>query len=325
MTRTYFLLGLIFLILLHLPLFLSNYAVGLFVLIFFYAYLGQCWNIITGFTGDISLGHSLFVGIGAYTSTKLGMLLGISPWIGMFIGALLATLIGLIIGYLGFRFRVKHVYFILLTLAFAELGRIIVLHLRPLGHFMGIFIELKPGFANFQFSDNTPYYYIGLGYVVFSLIVFRGIQVSKLGRYLVALREDEDGAESIGVNSLKCKMIAMGISTFMTALAGTFYANYIFYIHPDSVMSTSLSIEIVLRPIVGGMGTIFGPVVGSFILTPMAEFSRTYFAKANLEGFHILIYGCLLIAAVLFFPKGIVSYLKRGLEYLPNISKRTGK
>jgi len=232
MLRTYALLGFLLLILLLLPFFLSQYLLGIFVFIFYYAYLGQSWNILTGYTGNISLGHSLYVGIGAYVSTLLSMNLGISPWIGMLIGGLGASFISLIMGYLAFRFGLRNVYFVLITIAFAEIGRLVALHLKPLGQFMGLFIDFKPAAANFQFKGNMPYYYISLGFVVFSLVVVRAIELSKLGRYIVALREDEDAAESIGVNAFKYKMIALGISSFMTALAGTFYANYIFYLHP---------------------------------------------------------------------------------------------
>ena len=313
MTRVYFLLGCLFLILLVLPLFLNEYLLGIFVFIFYYAYLGQSWNILTGYTGNISLGHSLYVGIGAYLSTMIAMHLGISPWLGMLFGGLGATLISLIMGYLAFRFGLRNVYFVLITIAFAEIGRLIALHLKPLGQFMGLFIDFKPGWQNFQFKGNLPYYYISLGFVVFSLAVVRATELSKVGRYFVALREDEDAAESIGVNAFKYKMIALGMSSFMTALAGTFYANYIFYLHPASIMSMALSIEIILRPIIGGLGTLFGPLIGSFLITPLAEISRSYFAKAGLEGLHIVIYGFLLITSVLFFPRGIYSYIRRAL------------
>jgi branched-chain amino acid transport system permease protein len=314
MLRVYTFLGFVFLILLLLPLFLSQYLLSIFVFIFYYAYLGQCWNILTGYTGNISLGHSLYVGIGAYVSTMLAMHFGLSPWVGMLIGGFGATLVGLFMGYLAFRFGLRNVYFVLITIAFAEIGRLIALHLKPLGQFMGLFVDFKPEMANFQFKGNMPYYYISLGFVVFSLGVVRAIELSKLGRYIVALREDEDAAESIGVNVFKYKMIALGISSFMTALAGTFYANYIFYLHPTSIMSMALSIEIILRPIIGGLGTLFGPLIGSFLITPLAEISRTFFAKAGFEGLHIVIYGFLLIASVLFFPRGIYSYIKKTLS-----------
>jgi branched-chain amino acid transport system permease protein len=282
-------------------------------MIFFYAYLGQSWNILTGYTGVISLGHSIYVGIGAYMTFLLTLTLGLSPWIGMWIGGIAAGLIGLVIGYFGFRFGLKGVYFVLLTIAFAEIGRLIVLHLKVFGSFQGLFITPQFSFANFQFKENTPYYYIALGYLIFSLIVVRLMERSKIGRYMVALREDEDAAESLGVDVFKYKMIAIFISAFMTSLGGTFYANYLYYLHPGTMMSMAFSIEIILRPIIGGMGTVLGPVIGSFLITPLAELSRSFFAKAGYEGLHLVIYGFLLVAVVLFFPRGVISYIKKAL------------
>jgi len=314
MKRLYILLLIGFLILLVLPRFLSSYALGIFIMIFFYAYLGQSWNILTGYTGVISLGHSIYVGIGAYMTFLLTLTLGLSPWIGMWIGGIAAGLIGLVIGYFGFRFGLKGVYFVLLTIAFAEIGRLIVLHLKVFGSFQGLFITPQFSFANFQFKENTPYYYIALGYLIFSLIVVRLMERSKIGRYMVALREDEDAAESLGVDVFKYKMIAIFISAFMTSLGGTFYANYLYYLHPGTMMSMAFSIEIILRPIIGGMGTVLGPVIGSFLITPLAELSRSFFAKAGYEGLHLVIYGFLLVGVVLFFPRGVISYIKKALS-----------
>jgi branched-chain amino acid transport system permease protein len=301
------------LILLVLPRFLSSYVMGVFILIFLYAYLGQSWNVLTGYTGMISLGHSLFLGIGAYMTFLLTFTLGVSPWIGMWIGGICAGVVGLVIGYFGFRFGLKGVYFVLLTISFAEIGRLIFLHLKVFGSFQGLFIAPNFSFANFQFRENIPYYYIALGYVVFSLIVVWLMERSKIGRYMIALREDEEAAESLGVDVFKYKMIAIFISAFMTSLAGAFYTNYLYYLHPGTMMSMAFSIEIILRPIIGGMGTVLGPVIGSFLITPLAELSRTYFAKAGYEGLHLVIYGFLLVAVVLFFPRGVISYIKKAL------------
>ncbi len=311
MKRTYLFLLLGFLILLGLPMVLSSYVLGVFIMIFFYAYLGQSWNILTGYTGVISLGHSLYVGIGAYTTYLLSLTLGLSPWVGMWIGGIGAGLVGLVIGFFGFRFGLKGVYFVLLTISFAEIGRLIFLHLKIFGSFQGLFITPHFSFWNYQFKENTPYYYIALGYVVFSLIFAKLIERSKIGRYMIAIREDEDAAESLGVNVFKYKMISIFISAFMTSLAGAFYTNYLFYLHPGTMMSMAFSIEIILRPIIGGMGTVLGPVVGSFLITPLAEISRSYFAKAGYEGLHLVIYGFLLVAVVLFFPRGVISYIKK--------------
>ena len=254
------------------------------------------------------------MGIGAYTATRLAMVFGLSPWVGMLVGGLFATAVGLVIGFLGFRFGLRGVYFVLITISFAEIGRLIALHLESLGSFMGLFIDFNPGFLNMQFRGNLPYYYISLGLLVFSLIVVRTLELSKTGRYLVAIREDEEAAESLGVNTFKFKMVAIGLSAFMTALGGTFDANRIFHLSPDRVMSMGLSIEIILRPIIGGMGTVLGPVVGSFLITLPAEWTRAYLSEMGRPGLHMVIYGFVLILAVFFFPRGIMPLLNRKLR-----------
>jgi branched-chain amino acid transport system permease protein len=314
MKRLYLLLAAVFAILMLLPLFLGNYALGIFVMIFFWAYVGQSWNVLTGYTGHISLGHALYIGIGAYATTFLAQTVGLTPWVGMFVGGFIAVAIALFLGFLGFRFGLRGVYFVIMTIAFAELMRLAVSHIEALGSFTGIFLDFNPSFFNFQFRGNIPYYYIALGFMVASLIAVRFIEVSKVGRFIVAIREDEEAAQALGVNTFKYNMIAIAISAFMTSLAGAFYANYIFYLHPNSLFGMSMSIELILRPIVGGLGTLFGPIIGSIILTPLSEISRAYFAKGGLEGLHLILYGILTILVVLFMPKGIIVYVRRLLR-----------
>jgi len=320
MKRLYLLLTAVFVILMLLPLFLDNYALGIFVMIFFWAYVGQSWNVLTGYTGHISLGHALYIGIGAYATTFLAQTFGLTPWIGMFLGGFIAVAIALFLGFLGFRFGLRGVYFVIMTIAFAELARLAVSHIEALGSFTGIFLDFNPSFYNFQFRGNIPYYYIALGFMVASLIAVRMIEVSKVGRFIVAIREDEEAAQALGVNTFKYNMIAIAISAFMTSLAGAFYANYIFYLHPNSLFGMSMSIELILRPIVGGLGTLFGPVIGSIILTPLSEISRAYFSRGGLEGLHLILYGALAILVVLFMPKGIIVYVKRLLEPILKLS-----
>ncbi|MCP4217465.1 MAG: branched-chain amino acid ABC transporter permease, partial [bacterium] len=187
-------------------------------------------------------------------------------------------------------------------------------HIEALGSFSGIFLDFNPSFWNFQFRGNKPYYYISLGMMVASVGVVRVLELSRIGRLMVAIREDEEAAQAVGVNSFKYSLIALSLSAFMTALAGTFYANYIFYLHPNSVFGMGLSIELILRPIIGGMGTALGPIVGSFILTPLSEMSRAYFSKGGMEGLHLVLYGMLAIIVVLFMRKGILTYLGAGLN-----------
>ena len=314
MNRVYLLIAAVFVVLLALPLFLDKYALGIFVMIFYWAYVGQSWNVLTGYTGHISLGHALYIGIGAYASTYLAQTLGLSPWIGMFVGGIIAVVFALALGFLGFRFGIRGVYFVIMTIAFAEITRLVVSHVETLGSFSGIFLDFSPSFWNFQFRGNLPYYYISLGFMVASLVAVRLIEVSKLGRFMVAIREDEEAAQALGVNSFKYNMMAIAISAFMTSLAGAFYANYIYYLHPNTLFGMGTSIELILRPIVGGLGTLFGPVIGSLILTPLSEISRAYFAKGGLEGLHLILYGALAILVVLFMPKGIIIYVQRILN-----------
>ncbi|MEJ2282287.1 MAG: branched-chain amino acid ABC transporter permease [Desulfobacterales bacterium] len=321
MKRLYLLLAAVLAILMLLPLFLDNYALGIFVMIFFWAYVGQSWNVLTGYTGHISLGHALYVGIGAYATTYLAQTFGLTPWLGMILGGMIAVAIALFLGFLGFRFGLRGVYFVIMTIAFAELARLAVSHTEALGSFTGIFLDFNPSFYNFQFRGNLPYYYIALGFVVASLIAVRILEVSKVGRFIVAIREDEEAAQSLGVNTFKYNMIAIAISAFMTSLAGAFYANYIFYLHPNTLFGMSMSIELILRPIIGGLGTLFGPVIGSIILTPLSEISRAYFAKGGLEGLHLILYGVVAILVVLFMPRGIIVYVKRLFEPFLKLSK----
>lgn len=321
MKRLYILLAALLAVLIVLPLFTDKYVLGIFVWIFFYAYLGQSWNILTGFTGHISLGHALYVGVGAYTSTYLAQAFGLTPWIGMFAGGLVAAVIGLMVGFLAFRFSLRGVYFVILTIASAEITRLAVSHIDALGGFSGIFLDFNPSFLNFQFRGNLPYYYIALGMMVVSVVVARLIQVSRMGRFMIAIREDEEAAEALGVSPFRYSMLAMAISAFMSALAGTFYANYVYYLHPDQIMGMGLSLELILRPIIGGLGTVAGPVVGSFVLTPLAEYARAYFAKGGLEGLHLILYGVLAILVVLFMRRGITAYLKRWLGPLLRLDK----
>jgi branched-chain amino acid transport system permease protein len=314
MKRAYLLFAAVLVILLALPLFLDKYALGIFVMIFYWAFVGQSWNVLTGYTGHISLGHALYIGIGAYATTYLAQTFGLSPWIGMFVGGIIAVLFALALGFLGFRFGMRGVYFVIMTIAFAEITRLIVSHVEALGSFSGIFLDFSPSFWNFQFRGNLPYYYISLGFMVASLIAVRLIEISKLGRFMIAIREDEEAAQALGVNSFKYNMMAIAISAFMTSLAGAFYANYIYYLHPNTLFGMGTSIELILRPIVGGLGTLFGPVIGSFILTPLSEISRAYFAKGGLEGLHLILYGALTILVVLFMPRGIIVYVQRLLK-----------
>ena len=301
-------------VLLALPAVLGSYAVTIFILIFFYGFLGQAWNIVGGYAGQLSVGHAAFVGVGGYTAAMLSIEAGLTPWVGMFVGAALAALLGAIIGYLGFRFGLRGFYFVLLTVAFAEICRIAVSNIDAVGGPLGLYITFTGDPRQFQFRDGRVYYYIALALMLAATATAWAIARRRFGIYLAAIREDEAAAESLGVNALKYKMLAMVVSSFLTGLGGTFYAFYLFSLQPNTLFGIPLSVEIIIRPIVGGAGTLLGPILGSFILTPLAELSRLYLGQGGLHGAHLIAYGVLLIGVVLFLPEGAYPRLRRVLQ-----------
>ena len=287
-----------------LPFWVSSVWQNLLITTFYYAYLAQAWNILGGYAGQLSLGHAAFFSIGAYTSAVLAIHLGISPWLGMFVGAFLAVLLSLGVGYVGFRFGLRGFYFVLLTVASAEICRLVALHLPILGGYTGLFINFTPNPLQFQFRGKIPYYFVSLGFVTAASLAVWVIQRSKLGAYLLAIRDDEDASEALGVDTFRYKMAAYAISAALTAFGGTFYAYYQFYLQPNTVLSLNHSVYIMIRAIVGGTGTILGPILGSFLLELLGEFSRTVFA-GGVAGLNVAIYGALLIVVVLFLPRGV--------------------
>jgi branched-chain amino acid transport system permease protein len=284
------------------------------ILLYLYAYLTTSWNIVGGFAGVLPLGHAAFVGIGAYTSTVLSLQYGISPWIGMLVGAVIASLVGVIIGLPTLKMR--GAYFALATIAFAEGIRVMVENIDALGPFKlngprGLQIPpLKTGLAHFMFAEKEPYYYIILvmlaGVLTFTWVISR----SKLGYYLMAGGEEPEAAEALGVNVARAKLTAMAISSFLTAFAGTFWAQFTLYIHPKSVMSLDMSFEIAFIALIGGRGSIAGPVLGALLLRPVSDFSRIYFGS-TLPGLHLIIFGVVLILVMLYQPRGLQEPLTR--------------
>jgi branched-chain amino acid transport system permease protein len=299
------------LILLALPAVLSAYTLTIAILILFYGFLGQAWNIVGGYAGQLSAGHAAFVGVGGYTAAMLSTEWGITPWIGMFVGAALAAILGAVIGYLGFRFGLRGFYFVLLTVAFAEVCRITVSNVDALGGALGLYITFTGNPRQFQFQDQRVYYYLALVLLLLATGVAALIERRRFGLYLTAIREDETACEALGVATFKYKMLAMVVSSCLTGLGGTFYAFYLFSLQPGAVFGIPLSVEIIIRPIIGGAGTLLGPILGSVILTPLAEVSRHYFGQSGLHGAHLIFYGLLLIAVVLFLPQGAYPYLRR--------------
>jgi branched-chain amino acid transport system permease protein len=298
-------------VLLALPAVLGSYAVTVCIFIFFYGYLGQAWNVLGGYGGQLSAGHAAFVGVGAYATTLLSMHWGLSPWIGMLVGATLAAGLGAVIGGLGFRFGLRGFYFVLLTVAFAEVCRIVALNTDAMGGALGLYITFTGNPWHLQFQDNRAYYYLALGLLLLATGVVGLVERSRLGAYLLAIREDEDAAEALGVDTFRYKLGAIVLSAFLTGLGGAFYANYLFSLQPNAVFGIPLSVDIIIRPVVGGAGTLLGPLLGSLILSPLAEVARIYFARPGWTGLHLVIYGVLLVGVVLFLPQGAYPHLRR--------------
>jgi branched-chain amino acid transport system permease protein len=229
----------------------------------------------------------------------------------MFAGAALAAALGAVIGYLGFRFGLRGFYFVLLTVAFAEICRILASNVDAVGGAIGLYVTFTGDPRQFQFRDQRAYYYIALVLMLLTTGVAALLERRRLGIYLTAIREDETACAALGVNTFRCKMLAMVLSSFLTGLCGTFYAFQTFSLQPAAVFGIPFSVEIVIRPIIGGAGTLLGPLLGSFILTPLAELSRQYFGQSGLHGAHLVVYGVLLVAVVLFLPQGAYPYLRR--------------
>ncbi len=297
------------------------------VLLYFYAYLTTSWNLVGGFAGVLPLGHAAFVGIGAYTSTVLSLQFGISPWLGMIVGGVLATLVGILIGLPTLKMR--GAYFALATIAFAEGFRVMVENIDFLGPFningpRGLQIPpMNTGFAHFMFAGKEPYYYIILFLLIGVLALTWMISRSKLGYYLNAGGEEPEAAMALGVNVARAKLVAMAMSSFLTALAGTFYAQFTLYIHPKSIISLDLSFEIAFIALIGGRGSIAGPVLGALLLRPVSDFSRIYFGD-TLPGMHLIIFGAVLILVMLYQPRGLQEPLTRAYHgLLDRLSKNS--
>jgi branched-chain amino acid transport system permease protein len=304
-------------VLLALPAFPSvfgSYAVTVFTLIFFYGFLGQAWNVLGGYAGQLSAGHAAFLGVGAYTAALLSAEAGVTPWLGMFAGGALAAVLGAVVGFLGFRFGLRGFYFVLLTVAFSEICRIIAANTEAVGGALGYYITFTGNPRQFQFQDTRAYYYIALALMVAATGLVAWLERRRFGVYLAAIRDDEAACEAAGVDTFRYKMLAMLLSSFLTGVGGTFYAYYLFSLQPNTVFGVPLSVEIIIRPIVGGAGTVLGPVVGSFILSPLAELARHYFAQGGWHGAHLVVYGALLVAVVLFLPEGAYPRLARALR-----------
>jgi branched-chain amino acid transport system permease protein len=304
-------LGFLILLALLVALVQNAFVLHLLIMVFTSIALGQAWNIIGGYGGQLSFGHAAFYGIGAYTSTLLFVHAGVTPWLGMIAGGILAVAASLVLGMPCFRLR--GTYFTLATIAFAEVLRILVVYFKGFtGGSIGIVLKFNAGFLNLMFRDREPFAYIALGFMILTYYLSVWIENSRLGYYLTALKENEDGARALGINTYRCKLIALMISAFLTALIGSFFAQYLTFIEPESEFSLGLSIAMTLPVMIGGIGTALGPVIGAFIITPLQELLRIYIS-GEYQGLQHIIYGIVLVVVVICIPQGVYRWVTESI------------
>lgn len=304
------LLGLVFAALFFVPFVVPSEAWQNTILMTLYAaLLGQAWNILGGYGGQFSFGHAAFFGTGAYTVAVLQVQLGVNPWIGLIAGGLMAVAVAAFIGFTTFRYGLRGSYFALVTLAFAEVLRILANTVPFTGAGVGILIPLEQSAANLQFASKAGYYWLVWAIALAAFLTVWWIGHSRFGARLMAVRDNEDAARALGVDPFAVKMRAIMLSGLFSGLAGVFYAQYFLYLDPAIAYGPAISVESLLVPIVGGMGTLFGPLLGAVALHGVSEASRALIG--DLPGISLVLYGTILILMVLFAPRGLAGLVRR--------------
>ncbi len=289
----------------------SGYLLNLLIMTLYVTLLAQSWNILGGFGGQFSFGHAVFFGTGAYAMAVLQVKFGWNAWAALPVALTAGAVVGLLVGALSFRYGLRGSYFALVTLAFAEVFRILANTFDFTGAGVGLQIPLKSSAADFQFAGKTGYLYTILAFALASLAVAMWLGRSRFGAWLQALRDSEDAAAALGVNVFRVKLGAIAISGALMAGGGAFYVQYFRYIDPQLAYGPSISIEALLAAIVGGMGTVFGPLLGAAVLQLLGEATRSLMAGA--PGMNLIVYGVLLVAIVMFMPRGIAGSFGRRL------------
>jgi branched-chain amino acid transport system permease protein len=312
------LLGVLAAALIALPAAANSYLLSVATLILFFAYAGQAWNVMMGYAGQLSLGHSLYVGVGAYAAAALFYHYGVGPWAGLWLAILLCATLGAVIGFLAFRFGISGVYFALLTIAFAEFTRIGFDHFDWVGGSGGLFIKVaQREHADLLNLRGSPamFYYVMLALSAGALALCAWLARSRAGLYWQAIRENEEAAQALGINTFRWKMLAVLVSSAMTAVSGVFYAFYYNNLFPEQIFHISRSIEIILGPIIGGLGTLFGPILGAAVLVVVADGLTELVAAMGWEipGVKQVFYGVVLLLVIMFLPNGIWPTLARKL------------
>jgi branched-chain amino acid transport system permease protein len=297
--------GVVLAVLIVLPLIItSTFFRHVMILVFMFGTMGVAWNIMGGYAGMFSFGQVAFFGIGAYTSSFLLITYGVNPWIGLIAGGLVSACVAAALGYPCSNLR-GH-YFAIASIAFGEIVRTHFNNWKLVGAAEGLSLPmLKGGMKVFMFhSSKLPYYYIILGFLLIALLVCRLLAGSKMGYYFRAIKESHEVAQVLGINVARYRLIAIMVSAFLTAMAGTFYAQYILYIDPDSVMILPVSVQVVLISMLGGAGMVIGPVIGALILIPISEATRVWLGYKG-TGIDMLVYGFLITLISVYQPKGV--------------------
>lgn len=286
----------------------SNVVLNFLVMALLIALAGQGWNILGGYGGQYSFGHAAFFGTGAYVTAVLQVRYGVNAWLGFALGIAAGALVGAIVGGLSFRSGLRGSYFALVTLAFAEVLRIVASVAPITGAGVGTLIKLDLRPEVFQFQSRAPFYWIILAIVFITLIMTRAVEQSRFGAYLVAIRENEDAAKALGVDTVLVKLAAMTVSAAMAAAAGGFYAQYFLFVDSGIAYGPWISVEALLAPIIGGVGTVFGPLLGALVVKVLGELTKLVAGDA--PGLDLVIYGSVLIVVVAFAPRGIVGLIE---------------
>jgi branched-chain amino acid transport system permease protein len=287
----------------------SNVVLNFLVMALLIALVGQGWNLLGGYGGQYSFGHAAFFGTGAYVTAILQVRYGVNAWAGLVIGIAAGALVGAVTGALSFRSGLRGSYFALVTLAFAEVLRIIASVAPITGAGVGTLVKLDLRWEAFQFQSRAPFYWIILAFVAASLFIARRLERSRFGAYLVAVRENEDAARAAGIDVVRVKLLAMILSAAITAAGGCFYAQYFLFLDAGIAYGPWISVEALLAPVIGGVGTVFGPLLGALVVRSLGE--ATKLMTGDAPGLDLVIYGCVLVLVVAFAPQGIAGLLRR--------------
>jgi branched-chain amino acid transport system permease protein len=278
------------------------------------AIAAQGWNLLGGYGGQFSFGHASFFGTGAYAIAILQARAGLNPWLALPVAIALGALVGAVIGTLAFRARLRGSYFALVTLAFAEVFRIVANVLPITGGAAGTLIRLNVDPLNFQFADRAQFYWVTLIFLGAAMVLVRALERGRFGARLVAVRENEDAARALGVDVLGVKIAAITLSGAITAAAGCLYAQNFLYLDATIAYGPWISVEALLAPIIGGLGTVFGPLLGAIVLHGFGELTKTWIGTltgGSVPGIDLVLFGILLIVTVGFAPRGILGVVAR--------------